>query len=272
MTFTSFTFLLYFPLVLLLFNIIPQKWRLPFLLLASYVFYISMQPVYAVLLAGVTITTYLFARGISMAKTEKKQHRLEVLGIIVVLLPLAFFKYFNFINETIGSALSAVGLQVTMPSIALMLPVGISFYTFMAISYLVDVYNEEVEFEPNILITGLHFSFFPIVLSGPIERAGNTMPQFKQMNRSTPGDLTAGLKMMLWGYFMKLCVADRLGIYLDAVYGNIPQHNGTTFTVAMLLYPFRVYADFGGYSLIAMGSRIKDNAKLQPSVFCDVRV
>jgi D-alanyl-lipoteichoic acid acyltransferase DltB (MBOAT superfamily) len=253
MTFTSFEFLLFFPLVVLLYNLIPQKWRMPFLLIASYAFYISMQPVYAVLLAGVTITTYLFARGIVKAKTEKTQNRLKVLGIIVVLLPLAFYKYFNFINETIGSTLGALGFNVTMPTISLMLPVGISFYTFMAISYIVDVYNEEVEFEPNILVTGLHLSFFPIVLSGPIERAGNMMPQFRQMNRSAPSDLTAGLKMMLWGYFMKLCVADRLGIYLDAVYGNIPQHNGTTFLLAMLIYPFRVYADFGGYSLIAMG-------------------
>lgn len=253
MTFTSFEFLLFFPLVVLLYNLIPQKWRMPFLLIASYAFYISMQPVYAVLLAGVTITTYLFARGISKAGSEKLQHRLEVIGIIVVLLPLAFYKYFNFINETIQLALSSVGLSISMPHIELMLPVGISFYTFMAISYIVDVYNEEVDFEPNILVTGLHLSFFPIVLSGPIERAGNMIPQFRQMNRSTPSDLTAGLKMMLWGYFMKLCVADRLGIYIDAVYGNIPQHNGTTLTLAMLLYPFRVYADFAGYSLIAMG-------------------
>lgn len=253
MTFTSFSFLIFFPLVVVLYNIIPQKWRMPFLLVASYVFYISMQPVYTVLLAGVTIATYLFARGISKASSEKLQHRLEVIGIIVVLLPLAFYKYFNFINETIQSVLCSAGLSISMPQIKLMLPVGISFYTFMAISYLVDVYNEEVEFEPNILVTGLHLSFFPIVLSGPIERAGNMMPQFRQMNRSTLNDLTAGFKMMLWGYFMKLCVADRLGIYLDAVYNNIPQHNGTTFTIAMLLYPFRVYADFGGYSLIAMG-------------------
>lgn len=253
MTFTSFNFLLFFPLVVLLYNIIPQKWRMPFLLVASYVFYISMQPIYAVLLAGVTITTYLFARGISKAGSEKLQHRLEVIGIIVVLLPLAFYKYFNFINDTIQMTLNSAGLSISMPHIKLMLPVGISFYTFMAISYIVDVYNEEVEFEQNILVTGLHLSFFPIVLSGPIERAGNMMPQFRQMNRSTPSDLTAGLKMMLWGYFMKLCVADRLGIYLDAVYTNIPYHNGTTFTLALLLYPFRVYADFGGYSLIAMG-------------------
>lgn len=253
MTFTSFNFLLFFPLVVLLYNIIPQKWRMPFLLVASYVFYISMQPVYAVLLAGVTITTYLFARGISKAGSEKLQHRLEVTGIIVVLLPLAFYKYFNFINETIQSVLSSAGLVISMPHIELMLPVGISFYTFMAISYIVDVYNEEVEFEPNILVTSLHLSFFPIVLSGPIERAGNMMPQFRQMNRSTSDDMAAGFKMLLWGYFMKLCVADRLGIYLDAVYHNIPQHNGTTFSLAMLLYPFRVYADLGGYSLIAIG-------------------
>jgi D-alanyl-lipoteichoic acid acyltransferase DltB (MBOAT superfamily) len=253
MTFTSFNFLLFFPIVVFLYNFIPQKWRIPFLLLTSYVFYISMQPVYAVLLAGVTITTYLLTRGISKAKSEKTQHRLLVLGIIVVLLPLAFYKYFNFINETIQSALSSVGLYISMPHIELMLPVGISFYTFMAISYIVDVYNEEVEFEPNILVTGLHLSFFPIVLSGPIERADNMMPQFKDLEKSTYEDLVQGFKMMLLGYFMKLCIADRIGIYTDMVYHNISLYDGVTLAFAALIYPFRVYTDFAGYSSLALG-------------------
>lgn len=253
MSFTSFHFLIFFPLVVLLYNIIPQKWRKLFLLVASYAFYINMQPVYALLLAGVTVATYMFAKGIDKANTDEKKHRLEVLGIVIVLVPLFFYKYFNFVNESVMTLLGSVGLHVSLPTIELMLPVGISFYTFMSISYLVDLYNEEVDFETDFFSTALYLSFFPIVLSGPIERAGNMFPQFKNLKRSTYECLVAGLKLMLWGYFMKLCVADRLGIYIDAVYGNIAHHNGTTLGFTALLYPFRVYADFAGYSLIAMG-------------------
>ena len=129
---------------------------------------------------------------------------------------------------------------MTVPSIKWLLPVGISFYTFMSIGYIVDTYNEEVDVEKNIGSVGLFLSFFPIILSGPIERAGNMFPQFKNMQRSKPSDLTAGAKMMLWGYFMKLCVADRLGIYINAVFGNIVHHNGTSLALASLLYPIQV--------------------------------
>ena len=163
-----------------------------------------MQPVYAILLVLVTISTYLFTRGISIAKTEKKKHSLEVWGIIVVLLPLFFFKYFTFINDSVEQFLHFIGLNASFPKITWALPVGISFYTFMAIGYIVDVYNEEVDYEPNIANVGLFLSFFPLVLSGPIERAGSMLPQINKMGRSTPYDITAGLKLMLWGYFMKL--------------------------------------------------------------------
>lgn len=253
MTFTSFNFLLFFPLVVILYNIVPQRWKVWLLLLASYFFYINLQPVYALLLAGVTLSTYFFAKYVSTTKSEKKKQRLLVLGIILVMLPLFFFKYFGFINETITNLLNQAGLQINLPKISFMLPIGISFYTFMAIGYLVDVYNDDVDFEPHIDSTGLFLSFFPIILSGPIERAGNMLPQFKNLKNSTYTDLVAGGKMMLWGYFMKLVVADRLGIYVDAIYNNIASHNGSSLALATFLYPFQVYADLGGYSLIAIG-------------------
>ena len=254
MTFTSFDFLIFCPRVVLISNIVPREGvRRWFLLIASYFFYINMQPVYVILLALVTLSTYLFTRGISIAKTEKKKHSLEVWGIIVVLLPLFFFKYFSFINDSVEQFLHFIGLNASFPKITWALPVGISFYTFMAIGYIVDVYNEEVDYEPNIANVGLFLSFFPLVLSGPIERAGSMLPQINKMRRSTPSDITAGLKLMLWGYFMKLCVADRLGLYVDAVFGNIAHHNGTSLVLASVLYPFQVYADLGGYSLIAIG-------------------
>ena len=265
MTFTSFEFLLFFPLVVLLYNIIPQKLRVWYLLVVSYVFYAFMQPVYLVLLAAVTSITYGFTRWMGATDDDDKKKRIMIWGIILVLLPLFFFKYYNFVNESIFSLLSLVGVQSTVPAIKWMLPVGISFYTFMAIGYLIDVNNEEVEVEKNIGSVGLFLSFFPYILSGPIERAGNMFPQLKKMPTSQPADLTAGLKLMLWGYFMKLCVADRLGIYVDAVFGNILQHNGTTLTLATLLYPIQVYADLGGYSLIAIGAARCMGLKIIPN-------
>lgn len=254
MTFTSFEFLLFFPVVVLLYNIIPQKFRVWYLLAISCVFYALMQPVYLVLLAAVTCVTYGFSRWMGATEDDDKKKRIMIWGIIFVLLPLFFFKYYNFVNESFTTLMSGIGVNTKIPQISWMLPVGISFYTFMAIGYLIDVNNEEVEVETSIGSVGLFLSFFPYVLSGPIERAGNMFPQLKKMPTSQPSDLTAGFKLMLWGYFMKLCVADRLGIYVDAVFNNIPQHNGTTLTFATLLYPIQVYGDLGGYSLIAIGA------------------
>lgn len=253
MTFTSFNFLIFFPLVVLFYNIVPQKLRVWYLLVVSYVFYAFMQPVYLVLLAAVTGVTYGFSRWMGVTDDDDKKHKLMIWGIILIILPLFFFKYFNFVNESIMSIFSGVGLTITLPTMKWMLPVGISFYTFMAVGYLIDVYNEEVEVEKNIGAVGLFLSFFPYILSGPIERAGNMFPQLKKLPTSRPIDLTSGAKLMLWGYFMKLCVADRLCIYVDAVFNNIAQHNGTTLAVASLLYPVQLYADFAGYSILAMG-------------------
>lgn len=249
MAFTSITYLFFFPVVILLYNVLPQKMRLYFLLMASYGFYISMQPTYALLLLTVTLTTYLSVWGIDRARKDEVKQRIMQVGIVVTLLPLFFFKYFDALGETISGWL---GFQFT--PVALMLPVGISFYTFMAIGYIVDTYNEEIEERPNIASTGLFLSFFPIVLSGPIERAGNMLPQFEKLRRSTYDGIMMGLKTMLWGYFMKLCVADNLAMYCSAVYGNIDQHNGTSLAIASLLYPMQAYCDLGGYTLMAIGT------------------
>lgn len=249
MTFTSITYLFFFPAVILLYNVLPQKMRLFFLLVASYGFYVSMQPTYALLLMLVTLTTHLAVWGIDRARKDEVKQRIMQAGIVVTLLPLFFFKYFDALGETISGWL---GFQFT--PVALMLPVGISFYTFMAIGYIVDTYNEEIEERPNIATTGLFLSFFPLVLSGPIERAGNMLPQFKELHRSTYDGIIMGLKTMLWGYFMKLCVADNLAMYCSAVYGNIAQHNGTSLTIATLLYPMQAYCDLGGYTLMAIGT------------------
>ena len=176
-----------------------------------------------------------------------------VINIVLILLPLFFFKYFSVINNVLISFLENNNLRWPLPEIKFILPVGISFYTFMAIGYTVDVYNEEIESEKNIGILALFISFFPLVLSGPIERAKNMLPQFKKPVNIDYSMLVTGLKFMLWGYFMKLVVADRAGIYIDAVLDNIPLHNGSSLLFASCLRPVQVYADLGGYSLIAIG-------------------
>jgi len=177
-----------------------------------------------------------------------------IINIILILLPLFFFKYFNMVNQAIFGLLESLNLRWPLPDISLILPVGISFYTFMAIGYTIDVHNEELESEKNIGIVALFVSFFPLILSGPIERAKNMFPQFKAHKDLEYNMVVQGLKLMLWGYFMKLVVADRIGIYVDAIYNNIPQHNGNSLMFASCLYPFQLYADLGGYSLIAIGT------------------
>ncbi len=254
MVFTSINFLIFFPITVILFYLTPNKYRWIVLLVASYFFYINIKPVYAFLTTGITASTYFFTRLIDKTDVDEKKRKYMVINIILILLPLFFFKYFNSINHGTFILLEKFHIRYPLPEISFLLPVGISFYTFMAIGYTVDVYNEEIKSEKNIGIVALFISFFPLVLSGPIERAKNMLPQFNKLKKINYGLIVQGLKMMLWGYFMKLVVADRIAIYLDAIYNNIQQHNGNSLLFASLLYPFQVYADLGGYSLIAIGT------------------
>lgn len=253
MVFTSFNFFLFFPLVVILSYLTPAKYRWVTLLAASYFFYINIKPVYALLSAGITLSTYLFTRWIDGTDNEDRKRALMVVNIILILLPLLFFKYFSAINNQILALMENHNLRWPLPEMKFILPIGISYYTFMCIGYTVDVYNEEIEAEKNLGIVALFVSFFPLILSGPIERAKNMIPQFRNFRPIDYENVVAGLKLMLWGYFMKLVVADRIGIYVDAVYNNIPAYNGSSLLIATILYPFQVYADLGGYSLIAIG-------------------
>jgi D-alanyl-lipoteichoic acid acyltransferase DltB (MBOAT superfamily) len=253
MIFTSLNFLVFFFLVIVVYYSTPRNFRWFVLLAASYFFYINMKPVFALLLAGVTLSTYLFTRLMDKTENESRRKIFKIANIFLILLPLFFFKYFGVINKGLISLLDSYHVRWPLPDIELFLPVGISFYTFMAIGYTLDIYNEKVEIEKNIGILALFISFFPLILSGPIERAKNMIPQFRATRDPDYATVVDGMKLMLWGYFMKLVVADRLAIYIDAIYLHIPHHNGTTLLLASVLYPFQVYADLGGYSLIAIG-------------------
>lgn len=257
MVFTSLNFLLFFPAVIVLFYATPAKFRWLTLLLASYFFYLNIEPVFGLLTALITVSTYIFTRLMDKTDDDAKKGRLMYINIAIIILPLFFFKYFTPINNGVFDMLEAYDLRWSLPKISFLLPVGISYYTFMAIGYTVDVYNEEMEAEKNIGIVALFVSFFPLVLSGPIERATNMIPQFRSGLKLNPANFAPGFKMMLWGYFMKLVVADRLAIYVNAVYTNLDNHSGESVLLAATLYPIQVYGDLGGYSLIAIGvSRI----------------
>lgn len=254
MVFTSFNFLVFFPLLAVVYYITPVRYRWLTLLIGSYFFYINIKPVYALLTAGITVSTYYFTRLIEKTRKDLRKKRLMVVNIILILLPLLFYKYFSPINNALLSFLENHGLRWPLPEIDLILPVGISFYTFMAVGYTIDVYNEEIESETHFGRLALFISFFPLVLSGPIERARNMLPQFRAQKKLDYSVIVQGFRLMLWGYFMKLVVADRIGIYVDEIYGKVFMHNGTSFLIASLLRPFQVYADLGGYSLIAIGT------------------
>ena len=246
--------MIFFPSLAVLYYITPAKYRLFILLIGSYFFYLNVKPIYALLLAVVTISTFYFTNLISKSKTESQRKTYMVINIILILLPLFCFKYFGSINEGVFNFLQSLHIRWPLPEIKLLLPVGISFYTFVAIGYTVDVYNEEIEAEKKFGTLALFISFFPLILSGPIERAKNILPQFQQFKKPVYEMIVEGLKLMLWGYFMKLVVADRVGLYIDAVYQNVPFHNSNSLLLATFLIPFQIYADLGGYSLIAIGT------------------
>lgn len=252
MLFNSVGFLLFFPIVVVVYFLLPIRFRWVFLLIASYYFYMNWKPVYALLISFSTITTYLSAFFIESKKEYKK---IFLVSNLVINLGILFvFKYFNFINESVFFWLSQMNLRWEVPNLNLLLPVGISFYTFQAIGYTIDVYRGELKAEKNLGVYALFVSFFPQLVAGPIERAKNLLPQFYEKHVFTYSNAVQGLRLMLLGYFMKVVVADRLSTYVDAVYNNVPHHNGMSLLIATLFFSIQIYCDFAGYSSIAIGA------------------
>lgn len=223
------------------------------LLVASYYFYMNWNPAYALLIMCSTLTTWWCALRIETSEACQVRSRWLTLCLIINLAILLTFKYFNFAADTITSILHAIHLNMTVPNLDVLLPVGISFYTFQAIGYTIDVYRGSIKAERGLDTYALFVSFFPQLVAGPIERARNLLPQFHQCHRFDGEQFIEGLRLMVWGYFMKLCVAENVSSYVDAVYNNITMHNGTSIFVATLFFTFQIFCDFGGYSLIAIG-------------------
>ena len=267
MLFNSLGFLVFFPVVCVVYFLLRNNnWRVPFLLVASYYFYMNWKPIYAVLILTSTILTYFCGILVQQNFNDKpKKKAYLVISLVANFSILFIFKYFNFINESVFNILEAAGLRWSVPNLDVLLPVGISFYTFQAVGYTIDVYRGTIKAERNFFTYALFVSFFPQLVAGPIERAKNLLPQFHEEHSFRFEDAVEGLKQMLWGFFMKLCVADVLGTYVNAVFNNVAQHNGTSMIIATLFFTFQIYCDFGGYSNIAigaarvMGFRLMDN-------------
>ena len=240
MIFNSFNFIILFPFIFLLYYTIPAKYtkaRNSYLLIVSYLLYLQWKPIYALILLGITLVTYYIALLITNNTQKKKRKTLISLGVILSLLPLTFFKYFNFINECISEGLSVIGLNFNLPGLNWAIPIGISFYTFQALGYMWDVYYKRQEAEHDFLTYALFVSFFPSILSGPINKASLIIPQIKQLRPYFDyNKAVIGLKMLLWGMFLKVVVADRVALYVDTVLPDYKNYTGLSCFLASILY------------------------------------
>ena len=266
MSFTSINFIVFIVVVVVMNYIIPRTKRWLFLLAASYYFYLNWQPIYGLLLLGTSVITYLSALLMGDEGKPKRYRKwICAVGCVLPLASLGLFKYYNFITSSIHGVLSSLGVLIEMPRFDLLMPIGISFYTFTAVGYLIDIYRKQYEVERNFFMLSLFIGFFAQIASGPIPRGSHLLPQLRSPENLSYDNVIGGLRTMIWGFFMKLCVADRLGIYVDTIYGNITEHNGGSLFLASLLYTIQIYCDFAGYSLVAIGAarmlgiRLMDN-------------
>lgn len=260
MLFNSIKFILFFPIVTLVYYLVPKKYTWIWLLVSSYYFYMSWNPTYALLIITSTVITYL--SGILIHKANKlndQQRKLSLkrlyvaLSFIINLSILIFFKYYNFVVGNIMMILYDLNILIEIPLSNMLLPVGISFYTFQALSYTMDVYRGDIKSENHLGHYALFVSFYPQLVAGPIERSKNLLPQIKLGRPFKYDNLKNGLIMMGWGLVKKVVIADRLAIVVNTVYNNPNEFSGIYLVVATVFFAFQIYCDFSAYSDIAIG-------------------
>ena len=254
MLFNSYSFIAFFPIICILYFLLPHKYRKYMLLIASYYFYMGWNAKYALLLLLSTAVTFVAGLGVDHFKDNPSKKKLVLTGSLIFNLGiLAFFKYFGFIILNINKVLGSFGGEITNPFSRVLLPVGISFYIFQALGYSIDVYRGDLDAEKDFFKYALFVSFFPQLVAGPIERSKNLLNQFDEVHTFDYRRMCDGLLQMLYGYFLKLVVADRLSVFVDAVY-NSAGLNGIFYLLASVLFAFQIYCDFAGYSTIAIGA------------------
>jgi alginate O-acetyltransferase complex protein AlgI len=253
MLFNSIEFAIFFPVVVAIFFLSPQRWRVSLLLAASCLFYMAFIPVYILILL-VTILIDYFA-GMYIERVEgRKKKALLWLSIVSTCTVLFVFKYFGFFTTSFAGLASLVGWQLPHTFVKIILPIGLSFHTFQSLSYVVEVYRGKQTAEQDFIVYATYVMFFPQLVAGPIERPQNLLHQFREWHDFNYINVTCGLKRMAWGFYKKLVVADRLALYVNDVYGAPRNYNGLQLTLATFFFSYQIYCDFSGYSDIAIGA------------------
>ena len=253
MNFNSLQYLVFLVANVVVYYLLPQRARNVQLLLASYYFYMCWNPTYALLMLFSTAVTY--GCGLLVGASAWGKRRLWVaLSLILNLGVLFFFKYYNFTADVITRGMDFLGLSIDVPFLDVLLPVGISFYTFQALGYTIDVYRGDVQAQRNFIDYALFISFFPQLVAGPIERSGNMIHQLKERHPFQFENIKAGILPVLWGLFKKMVIADNLAVVVNTVYNNPQGQGGGAFLVATVAFAFQIYCDFSAYSDIARGS------------------
>ena len=224
------------------------------LLISSYVFYSFWDWRFLSLILISTLADYFIGKALS--KTNAQNHRKQLLysSILLNLGLLCFFKYYNFFIDSFTTAFSFFGQTISVNSLNIILPVGISFYTFQTLSYTIDVYRKKIEPSNNLINFAAFVSFFPQLVAGPIERAAHLLPQFSIKKQFTFANGRAGLRQILWGLFKKIVIADQCAKYVDVIFNNVDDYSGSTLFLGAVLFSFQIYGDFSGYSDIAIGT------------------
>ncbi|MCI2047478.1 MAG: MBOAT family protein [Faecalibacterium sp.] len=250
MLFNSFKFMLFFPLATVGYYLTPKKYNFLWLLAVSTFFYLCWSPRYLILIGISILATYLAGRILESIPHEKRAARRWALGgcLGVNLAILFFFKYYNFVAGSVNA------LGGRLPALDVLLPIGISFYTFQALGYAIDVFRGDIPAEKNLLRYATFILFFPQLVAGPIERAGNLLPQFYERHTFDYENVRAGLLRMGWGFFVKMVIADRLAMYVDGVYAGLDNAWGFAVLLVIPMFTLQIYCDFSSYSNIAIGA------------------
>lgn len=262
MQFNSFEFLIFFPVVLAIYFVIPKKVREPWLLVTSYYFYMSWNAKYVFLIGASTLATYisgvLFSKTDATAEGVKTKKRLILALCIAFNLSLLFlFKYGNFAIDSVNTLLRSVRMTPVQRRFDFLLPVGISFYTFQALGYMIDVYRGDIPAERNLIRYALFVSFFPQLVAGPIERSGNLLSQMRNIENIRLWNarrVASGAILMVWGFFLKMVISDRAAILVNTVFDNYRMYGSTELITAIVIFSLQIYCDFYGYSVIATGA------------------
>lgn len=254
MKFNTIQFLAFFPVVVTLFFILPHRWRWILLLAASYLFYMSWNPKYVIVLLIVTAIGYLAGLWLTKETDPKTRRLMLIFSLLTILGILFFFKYFNQANPLLQAVFSQMGAAHLLPGIHVGPPLGISFFTFQAISYIIDTYRGVARPEKHLGIFALFMAFFPHLTAGPIARTNHLLPQFYEPHSPDYEKIVTGLQRMAWGFFKKLVIADRLALLVNMVYGEPTSYTGVVLILATYAFAFQIYCDFSGYADIAIGA------------------